>query len=110
MAEAEGRRSESDDLWQPATHHTWRVYQTLLSDHLEAVNAAPRTVETYGLAVGQLGEFLRAQRMPADPTAVSREHLIEWMRYLQRPIADGGQGVSAQTALQRFRSTSRFFG
>lgn len=31
------------------------------------------------------------------------------MRFLQRPGADGGQGLAAQTALQRFRSVSRLF-
>jgi site-specific recombinase XerC len=31
------------------------------------------------------------------------------MRYLQRSKAEGGQGVAAQTAKQRFRSSYRFF-
>ena len=88
---------------------TWRVYQMMFSDYLEAVNAAPRTIETYGLAVEQLGSFLRGQGMPADPTKVTREYLVEWMRYLQRPREDGGQGVSAASALQRYRSIARFF-
>ena len=88
---------------------TWQVYQMLFSDYLESVNAAPRTISTYGLAVEQLGAYLKKQGMPTDPTMVTREYLVEWMRYLQRPCLDGGQGVSAQTALQRFRSVSRFF-
>src|SRR5688500_9281758 len=83
---------------------TWRVYQMMFSDYLEAVNAAPRTIQTYGLAVEQLGAFLRTQGMPADPTKVTREYLVEWMRYLQRPRDDAGQGVSAASALQRYRS------
>ena len=86
---------------------TWEVYHMMFTDYLESVNAAPRSIETYGLAVRQLGEFLRERGMPADPTRVTREHLIEWMRYLQRPKGEGGQGVSAQTALQRYRSMSR---
>jgi site-specific recombinase XerC len=88
---------------------TWSVYQMMFGDHLEAENAAPRTIQTYTLAVTQLGAFLRTQGMPADPTRVTREHLTEWLRYLQRPRAEGGQGVSAQTALQRYRSVARFF-
>ena len=40
--------------------------------------------------------------MPTDPTQVTREHLIEWIRYLQRTR-------SPATANQRYRSISRFF-
>ena len=47
--------------------------------------------------------------MPTDPAKVTRAHVIDWMRFLQRPGADGGQGLAAQTALQRFRSVSRLF-
>ena len=82
----------------------WAVYQMMFSDHLESVNAAPRTIQTYALAVQQLGDFLRAQGMPHDPTLVTRGKYIEWLRYLQRPRGEGGQGVSAATALQRYRS------
>jgi site-specific recombinase XerC len=88
---------------------TWAVYQMMFSDHLESMNAAPRTIDTYGLAVRQLGEFLRERGMPADPTRVTREYLIEWMRHVQRPKEESGRGMSAQTALQRYRSVSRFF-
>lgn len=88
---------------------TWGVYQMLFTDHLEAVNAAPMTIRTYSMAVEQLGAFLRMTGMPADPTKVTREHIVEWMRYLQRPRDEGGQGVTAQTALQRYRSVSRLF-
>lgn len=93
----------------PAPKDTWAVYQTLFSDHLESVNAAPMTISTYRLAVEQLGIFLRASGFPLDPTVVEREHLVEWMRYLQRTKEAGGQGISAQTALQRYRSVSRLF-
>jgi site-specific recombinase XerC len=88
---------------------TWKAYQTMWLDALESRNAAPMTIRTYGVAVQQLGDFLRERGMPIDPTAVTREHLIEWMRHLQRPTVEGGQGLTAQTGLQRFRSTSRFF-
>lgn len=88
---------------------TWRVYQTMFSDHLEAANAAPMTIRTYVIAVTQLGNFLRDKGMPTDPTKVTREHLVEWMRFLQRPTNDEGQGLTAQTALQRYRSVGRLF-
>jgi site-specific recombinase XerC len=67
------------------------------------------TIRTYGIAVEQLGAFLREKGMPTDPVAVTREHLTEWIRHTQRSRDEGGQGLTAQTALQRFRSVSRFF-
>src|SRR5687768_12174162 len=88
---------------------TWAAYQTLFIDFLEAVNKAPMTIRTYRIAVEQLGAYLKATGMPSDPTNVTREHLIEWMRYLQRPRGEGGQGLSAATVLQRYRSMSAFF-
>ncbi len=88
---------------------TWRFYQTMFSDELEAVNAATQTIVTYTLAVAQLGEFLEREGLPTDPTKVKREHLIDWMRYLQRPADEGGRGAAPATANQRYRSISRFF-
>jgi site-specific recombinase XerC len=87
----------------------WREYQIGFQDWLEEVNKAPMTRRTYGVAVEQLGAFLADKGMPTDPTVVTREHLGEWMRYMQRPADEGGQGLTAQTALQRYRSVSRFF-
>ena len=58
----------------------FRFYQTMFSDALEAENAAERTIETYLLAVGQLGAYLRESGMPTDPTKLTREHVTEWMR------------------------------
>ncbi|MCC7364850.1 MAG: tyrosine-type recombinase/integrase [Dehalococcoidia bacterium] len=87
----------------------WREYEIGFLDSLEETNRAPMTQRTYGVAVRQLGEFLASKGMPTDPANVSREHLGEWMRYMQRRAEDGGQGLTAQTALQRYRSASRFF-
>lgn len=88
---------------------TWRSYQREFLDSLEDGNAQPTTIRTYGIAVQQLGDFLRERGMPADPTFVSSEHIREWVRYMQRPKDEGGQGLTTQTALQRFRSASRLF-
>lgn len=87
----------------------WRSYQLGFQDWLEEVNKAPMTRKTYGVAVEQLGAFLAEKGMPTDPTVVTREHLGEWLRHMQRPTEDGGQGLTAQTTLQRYRSVSRFF-
>ena len=93
----------------PALKDTWGVYQTLFKDHLEGTNHAPRTLTTYGIAVEQLGHFLRAEGYPTDPTKVKREHLSAWMLHLQRPAEAGGRGLSAQTVLQRRQSVRQFF-
>jgi len=74
--------------------HTWPVYPTLVSDHFEAVNAAPMTIRTYGIAVRLLGEFLEAQGTPANLETVTREMLVGWMRFLRRPKSEGGQGLA----------------
>lgn len=87
----------------------WHEYEIGFQDWLEEVNRAPMTRTTYGVAVTQLGAFLASRGMPTDPTIVTREHLGEWMRHMQRPGDEGGQGLTAQTALQRYRSVSRFF-
>lgn len=88
---------------------TWGVYQTLFNDHLESVNAAPTTIKAYSLAVTQLGSFLQDTGLPVDPRKVKREQLSAWMVHLQRSVEDGGRGLAAQTALQRFQSVRQFF-
>ncbi len=69
------------------------MYQSTFSDHLESINAAPMTIRNYMIAVAQLGAFLCGQGMPAEPTAVTREQLVEWMRFLRRPKDEDGQGA-----------------
>lgn len=81
----------------------------MLPDHPEAVNRASMTNRTYRIAVEQRGAYLDAQGMPHEPAAVTREHLIQWMRYLPRPKADGGQGVGDASVVQRYRRIQAFF-
>jgi site-specific recombinase XerD len=80
-----------------------------VSDHLEASNYAPTTIRTYLVAVEQLGSHLRASGGHGDPTLVTRDNIVDWLLALQRPVDEGGKGLTAQTALQRYRSVSRFF-
>ncbi len=94
---------------KPSLRDTWAVYQTLFLDHLEAVNDAPATLKAYGLAVTQLGQFLKEAGLPTDPRKVKREHVSAWMVHLQRPKEAGGRGLASQTALQRFQSVRQFF-
>ena len=55
---------------------TWRLYQTLFVDHLEATNKAPMTIRTYTIAIDQLGAYLESRGMLLDPTAVTREYMV----------------------------------
>jgi hypothetical protein len=71
---------------------TLRVYQTLFNDHLESVHAAPATIKAHSLAVSQLGEYLRQEKLPTDPRKLKREHLTGWMLHFQRAPEDGGTG------------------
>jgi site-specific recombinase XerC len=94
----------------PATaNNTWRSYQREFLDSLEDATKQPTTIRTYGIAIEQLGQFLQERGMPTDPTAVSGEHIREWVRHMRRPKEDDGQGLTEQTVLQRFRSASRLF-
>ncbi|MCC7364833.1 MAG: tyrosine-type recombinase/integrase [Dehalococcoidia bacterium] len=88
---------------------TWQSYQRLFSDHLEATNKAPMTIRTYLIAFDQLASYLRGSLDCLDPTQATREMLIDWVRYLQRPKADGGQELSPASVVQRYRSVSVFF-
>lgn len=70
--------------------------------HLRAANAAPRTIQTYGEAVSQLGEFLAARGMPTEVANIHREHLeafIETLLARWKPT----------TAANRYKSLQAFF-
>lgn len=101
--------SSTSPTGRGTTLDTWEVYQTLFADHLESVNAAPSTIRTYGIAVAQIGDFLRGAEFPTEPARVKPEHLRAWMLNMQRPVTEGGRGWTGNTPLQRYRSVSRFF-
>jgi site-specific recombinase XerD len=88
---------------------TWKAYQVLFIDHLESVNKAPMTMRTYGVAVAQLGDYLADNGRTTDPTQVSREDLVAFMRDVSRPKEAGGLGLGDASALQRYRSIQQFF-
>lgn len=91
------------------TRDIFTVYQSMFLDDLEAANKSPKTLEAYGIAVKQLGEFLRSTGMPLDPTALTGEHMREFMRHLAKPIESGGKGLGDSTRNQRFRALALFF-
>lgn len=79
-----------------------QVYRDAFLRGLAAENKSPRTIQTYGEAVDLLDGFLTAKGMPTDPSAITREHLTEW-------INDLLGRWKASTALNRYRSAFRFF-
>jgi site-specific recombinase XerD len=86
------------------TRDTFSVYHQMFLDDLEAANKAPKTLEAYGIAVRQLGDFLRSTGMPLEPDSLTGEHLREFMRYLgtEKKLGDS-------TRNQRFRALAAFF-
>ncbi len=70
--------------------------------YLQARNRAPRTVEVYTEAVKALDVFLADRGMPRDVSAITREHLEEF-------IADLLTRFKATTAANRYRSLQQFF-
>lgn len=91
------------------TRDVFAVYQSMFLDDLESANKSPKTIDAYGVAVKQLGEFLRDTGMPLDPTALTGEHMREFMRHLGKPIDEGGRGLGDSTRNQRFRALGQFF-
>jgi site-specific recombinase XerD len=87
---------------------TFSVYHSMFMDDLEAANKAPKTLEAYGIAVRQLGVFLRSTGMPLEPASLTGEHLREFMRYLGRPKPEG-LALGDATRNQRFKALAAFF-
>lgn len=79
-----------------------KVYRDAFLRSLAAENKSPRTIQTYGEAVSLLEDFLVSRGMPVEPSAITREHLTEW-------INDLLAHWKASTALNRYRSAYRFF-
>jgi site-specific recombinase XerD len=73
-----------------------------LARYLKAERKSPRTIKSYTEAVMLLARFLLEKGMPTQLTALTREHLTEFMQDQQdrhRPA----------TALNRYRSLNVFF-
>ena len=78
-------------------------YLRSFSVSLRAANKAPRTVETYSLAVERFALFLADQGMPTRLADIERRHIQEHLAWLTEHRA-------AATAAQRYGSLRRFFG
>jgi site-specific recombinase XerC len=79
-----------------------KVYRDAFLRSLASERKSPRTLQTYGEAVDRLDAFLHSKGMPTEPSAITREHLTEW-------INDLLDHHKATTALNRYRSAYRFF-
>lgn len=79
-----------------------KVYRDAFLRSLASERKSPRTLQTYGEAVDRLDAFLHRKGMPTDPSAITREHLTEWVNDLL-------DHHKASTALNRYRSAYRFF-
>lgn len=63
---------------------------------------SPATVRAYREALKQFNAFLTDSGMPTDPTAITREHIGEFVKAVARR-------TSASTAAARYRALSVFF-
>ena len=70
--------------------------------HLRAENKAPRTIQTYDEAVGQLSAFLVAHKFPTDVAKIKKEHIESYVGGLV-------QIWKPSTAQNRFKSLQQFF-
>ena len=86
---------------------TWLDYQTLFVGYLEAVNRSPQTIRTYLIAYEQLREFMQREGV-GSPMDVSRDQMINWLRYLQAP-PPLGRGLAAASTSQRYRSIQALY-
>jgi len=86
---------------------TWLDYQTLFVGYLEAVNRSPQTIRTYVVAYEQLREFMQREGV-ASPMDVTRDQMINWLRYLQAPPPEG-RGLAAASTSQRYRSIQALY-
>jgi site-specific recombinase XerD len=85
-----------------AARSMMEVYRAAFLRSLAAENKSPRTLQTYGEAVHQLGAFLASKGMPTDPSVTTREHVTEWINDLL------GKWKAA-TANNRYRGAASFF-
>lgn len=86
---------------------TWLDYQILFTGYLEAMNRAPQTIRTYGVAFEQLREFVQPRGV-LSPMDVTRDDMIAWLRYLPAAKPEG-RGLAPASVAQRFRSIQAFF-
>jgi site-specific recombinase XerD len=73
------------------------------TNHLQAANKSPRTIESYAESAAQLVGFLRAKGMPLSAGSIRREHIEAYLRDL------AAAGRKPATVALRYRSLRVFF-
>ncbi|MCL5957857.1 MAG: tyrosine-type recombinase/integrase [Chloroflexi bacterium] len=81
---------------------SYQLLATSFHRSLLAENKSPRTIQTYGEALRQFGDFLVAKGMPTEPVNLHREHVEAF-------IADLLTRFKPTTAANRYRSLQAFF-
>lgn len=87
----------------PAELGELQLYSDSWRLHLRAERKSPLTIRLYVGTVADLARFLRSRGMPTDPSAISGEHLRE---YLTDQL---DRGLSAKTVHSRHGFLSVFF-
>ena len=81
---------------------SYRVLTASFRRSLQAQNKSPRTIQTYGEALGQFGTFIAASGMPEAVTGLRREHVEAF-------VADLLSRFKPATASNRYRALRSFF-
>ena len=93
----------ASDLGQDDLLSSYRLLTSSFRRSLLAQNKSPRTVQTYGEALTQFGDFLASQGMPQDIAHIRREHVEAFIAFLL-------ERYKPATASNRYRGIRAFFG
>ena len=93
----------ASDLGQDDLLSSYRRLVGSFRRSLLAQNKSPRTVQTYGEALTQFGDFLASQGMPQDIAHIRREHVEAFIAFLL-------ERYKPATASNRYRGIRAFFG
>jgi site-specific recombinase XerD len=91
-------QQESDDY----LIDSYRVLTKSFRRSLLAQNKSPRTIQTYGEALGQFGTFVAVSGMPDSVSGLRREHVEAF-------VADLLSRFKPATASNRYRALRSFF-
>jgi len=88
---------------RPAIAAAFTAWSASFRRYLAAGNKSTRTIQTYCEAIEMLGRYVAESGMPADPLALTREHIESY-------LADVLSKHKPATAHNRYRSLKSFYG